>query len=94
MVTIKSKKEIELMKNVCKVVAIVYDELEKSIKPGMTTWELDQIAEKKMRSLGAIPAQKGYDIGIKGVPPFPATLCVSINDEVIHAIPSKNRIIK
>ena len=94
MVTIKSKKEIELMKNVCKVVAIVYDELEKSIKPGMTTWELDQIAEKKMRSLGAIPAQKGYDIGIKGVPPFPSTLCVSINDEVIHAIPSKDRVIK
>ena len=94
MVTIKSKKEIELMRQVCKVVASVYEELENHIKPGMTTWELDQIAEKKMKSLGAIPAQKGYDIGIKGVPPFPATLCVSINDEVIHAIPSKNRIIK
>ena len=47
-----------------------------------------------MRGLGAIPAEKGYDIGIKGVPPFPASLCVSINDEVIHGIPSKNRIIK
>ena len=89
MVTIKSKKEIELMRQVCKIVASVYEELENHIKPGMTTWELDQIAEKKMKSLGAIPAQKGYDIGIKGVPPFPATLCVSINDEVIHAIPSK-----
>ena len=94
MVTIKSKKEIELMKEVCKVVAIVYQELENSIKPGISTWELDQIAEKKMRSLGAIPAEKGYDIGIRGVPPFPASLCVSINDEVIHGIPSKNRIIK
>ena len=94
MVTIKSKKEIELMREVCKVVAMVYQELEQQIKPGMTTWELDQIAEQKMRSLGAIPAEKGYDIGIKGVPPFPASLCVSINDEVIHGIPSKNRGIK
>ena len=82
------------MREVCKVVAIVYQELEQQIKPGMTTWELDQIAEQKMRSLGAIPAEKGYDIGIKGVPPFPASLCVSINDEVIHGIPSKNRRIK
>ena len=47
-----------------------------------------------MRSLGAIPAEKGYDIGIKGVPPFPASICVSINDEVIHGIPSKHKFIK
>lgn len=82
------------MREVCKVVAVVYQELEQNVKPGMSTWELDQIAERKMRSLGAIPAEKGYDIGVKGVPPFPASLCVSINDEVIHGIPSKNRIIK
>lgn len=94
MVTIKSKKEIELMKEVCKVVALVYQELEEKIKPGMSTWELDQIAENKMRSLGAIPAEKGYDIGIRGIPPFPASICVSINDEVIHGIPSKQRMIK
>ena len=94
MVTIKSKKEIELMKEACKAVALTYQELEKRIKPGMTTWELDQIAEKTMRSLGAIPAEKGYDIGVKGVPPYPATLCVSINDEVIHGIPSKNKVIR
>lgn len=94
MVTIKSRKEIELMREVCKIVALTYQELEKQIKPGMSTWELDQIAEQKMRSLGAIPAEKGYDIGIKGIPPFPASLCVSINDEIIHGIPSKDRIIK
>lgn len=94
MVTIKSKREIELMKEVCKVVALTYEKLEKEIKPGMTTYELDQIAEKTMRSLGAIPAEKGYDSGIRGVPKFPASICVSINDEVIHGIPSKNRIIK
>lgn len=82
------------MKEACKVVAMVYQEIEQKIKPGMSTWELDQIAEHKMRSLGAIPAEKGYDIGVRGVPPFPASICVSINDEVIHGIPSKSRILK
>ncbi len=94
MVTIKSEREIKLMKEACKVVAQVYDKLEKEIKPGMTTYELDQIAEKEMRQLGAIPAEKGYNPGIKGVPPYPATLCVSINDEVIHGVPSKYKVIK
>lgn len=94
MVTIKSKKEIEYMKEACKVVALTYQELEQKIKPGMTTYELDLIAESTMRKLGAIPAEKGYDIGIRGIPPYPASICVSINDEVIHGIPHKNRIIK
>ena len=94
MVTIKSKREIELMKKACKVVALTYQELEKNIKPGISTWELDQIAEKTMRSLGAIPAEKGYDSGIRGIPKFPASICVSINDEVIHGIPSKTRFLK
>ena len=94
MVTIKSEREIKLMREACKVVAQVYDKLEKIIKPGMTTYELDQIAENEMRKLGAIPAEKGYNPGIKGVPPYPATLCVSINDEVIHGVPSKHKVIK
>ena len=94
MVTIKSKREIELMREAGKVVAKVYDEIEKNIKAGMTTYEVDQIAENTMRKLGAIPAEKGYDSGIRGIPPFPATICISINDEVIHGIPSKSRIIK
>ena len=94
MVTIKSKREIELMREACRVVAVVYDELEKHIKPGITTLELDQIAERTMRNLGALPAEKGYDPGIKGVPKFPASICVSINDEVIHGIPSKRVILR
>ena len=94
MVTIKSAKEIECMKEACRVVALVYKELEERIRPGMSTAELDKIAEIKMRELGAIPAQKGYDVWIKGIPPFPAATCISINDEVIHGIPSKQRIIK
>ena len=94
MVTIKSKKEIELMKDVCKIVAEFYEQLEKKVRPGVSTYELDQEAEKIMRSLGATPAQIGYDPGIRGVPKFPAATCVSVNDEVIHGIPSRNRVIK
>ena len=94
MVTIKSKREIELMKNVCKIVAEFYEQLEKEIKPEISTYELDKKAEKIMRSLGAIPAQIGYDPGIRGIPPYPAATCISVNDEVIHGIPSKNKILK
>ena len=94
MVTIKSKKEIELMREACKVVALTYQELEKQIKPGMTTWQIDKIAEDIIRSHGAIPAEKGYPSGVKGVPDYPASTCISINDEVIHGIPSKKRYIK
>ena len=94
MVTIKSKKEIEHMREACKVVALMYQEIEEKIKPGMSTWEIDQIAENMIRKLGAIPAEKGYNVGIKGVPPYPAATCISVNDEVIHGIPSKNKIIK
>jgi len=94
LVTIKSKREIELMREAGKVVAEVYEELEKHMKPGVTTLELDEIAEQTMRKLGAEPAEKGYDPGIKGVPKFPASICVSINDEVIHGIPSKYRKLK
>lgn len=94
MVTIKSKKEIKLMEDVCKIVAIFYEEIEKKVKPGISTFELNIEAEKIMRSLGGIPAQIGYNPGINGVHPFPTATCISINDEVIHGIPHKNRIIK
>ena len=94
MVTIKSEKEIRLMKEACKITGLVYKEIEKIIKPGISTMELDKFAEKLIRQNNAIPAQKGYPSGIKGVPPFPATLCISINDEVIHGIPSHKKILK
>ena len=94
MVTIKSEKEIKLMKEVCKLTGLVYNEIEKFIKPGISTMELDKFAEKIIKENGGIPAQKGYPSGIKGVPAFPATLCISINDEVIHGIPSSKKIIK
>lgn len=94
MVTIKSEKEIKLMKEACRVTSLVYKEIEKIIKPGMTTMELDKFAEKIIKENGGIPAQKGYPSGMKGVPPFPATLCISINDEVIHGIPSHKKVIQ
>ena len=88
MVDIKSKREIELMKEVCRVTALTHEAIKKAIKPGITTKELDRIAETTIRENGGIPAQLGYPSGEKGVPPFPASICASINDEVIHGIPS------
>ena len=94
MVTIKSKREIELMREACRVAAIAQKEIEKAIKPGISTIELDRIAERVIRENGGIPAEKGYPSGQKGVPNFPGSICASINDEVIHGIPSKRAILK
>ena len=94
MISIKSKREIELMKEACKLTALTYDYIEKIIRPGTSTLELDNLAEKFIRDHGGIPAQKGYPSGVRGVPDFPGTLCISINDVVIHGIPSKDIIIK
>ena len=94
LVTIKSKKEIELMREACRVTALVHEEIAKNIRPGISTLELDKIAERVMRENGGFPAQKGYNPGIKGVPPFPSSICTSINDEVIHGIPSSKVILK
>ena len=94
MITIKSKREIKLMKEACRVTAITHKAIEDAIRPGISTLELDRIAEKTIRDNGGIPAQKGYPSGFKGVPDFPASICASINDEVIHGIPSRTAIIK
>lgn len=94
MVDIKSKREIEIMKEACKIASNTQKEVEKAIRQGISTWELDQIAEKYIKSQNAIPAQKGYPSGQKGLPDYPSTLCVSVNDEVIHGIPSKKVILK
>ena len=94
MVYIKSKREIELMKEACKVANLAQKAVEKAIRPGITTYELDQIAEKTIRENGGIPAEKGYPSGVKGIPAFPASICASVNDEVIHGIPSKRTALK
>lgn len=71
MISIKSKREIELMKEAGRIAAIAQKAVESAIKPGVSTWELDKIAEKTIRDNGAIPAEKGYPSGIKDIPDFP-----------------------
>jgi len=85
MIIIKSQREIEQLRKSNAIVAEVFKELKRRVVPGVTTNELDQIAEEIIRSKGAIPAFKGY----RG---FPATLCISINEEVVHGIPSQRRL--
>ena len=94
MVTIKSKSEIEKMREACRIANLAQKAVEKAIRPGISTLELDKIAEKTMRDNGAIPAEKGYPSGMKGVPDFPGSICASINDNIIHGIPSKNQILQ
>ena len=94
MVYIKSKNEIEKMREACRVANLAQKAIERAIKPGVSTWELDKIAEITMRENGAIPAEKGYPSGMKGVPDFPASICASVNDNIIHGIPSKRTILK
>lgn len=86
MVILKSRDEIEKIRSACCVVALVLSELEAQVKAGRTTAELDQLAERMILKLGAKPAFKGY----RG---FPATLCTSVNNEVVHGIPSQ-RVLK
>lgn len=82
---VKTKDEIKLIEKSCKIVAEVLYKLKKYIKPGITTKELDTIAEDIILSRNALPAFKGYKT--LDSPPYPATLCVSINNEVVHGIP-------
>lgn len=92
MITIKNKTELDIMKKAGEIVALAHEEVRKNARPGMTTLELDKIAEKVIRSHGAIPSFKGYE-GIDGAIDFPGSICASINEEVVHGIPS-NRVLK
>lgn len=94
MIDIKSKREIELMREACRVTALTHKAIAEAIRPGITTLELDQIAERVIRENGGIPAQKGYPAYEKGIPNFPASICASVNDEVIHGIPSSKVVLK
>ena len=94
MVTIKSKREIELMREACKIASQTQKKVEEAIRPGISTIELDRIAEEYIKSQNAIPAQKNYPHPDERIPSFPATLCISVNDVVIHGIPSKKIILK
>lgn len=92
MIVRKSKVEIEKLRRAGQVVADVHKELRDVLKPGMSTLDLDRLAEARIRKAGATPTFKGYYAG--KVTAFPASLCVSINEEVVHGIPSASRILK
>lgn len=94
MIIIKSEEEIRNIKVAGEILRDTHIKLEEAIRPGMSTYELDQIAEKYILSKNAIPAQKGYPNFNEGMPSFPSTTCISVNNEVIHGIPSKKRILK
>ncbi len=86
-ISIKSSREIELMRESCRLLSIVHKEMEEAIRPGMTTMDIDILGEKTIRKLGCIPNFKNYN-------GYPASICVSVNDEVVHGIPSRERILQ
>lgn len=83
-VSIKSQKEIQIMREAGNILATVHDELAGLIEPGITTMELNNYADKRIREFGCIPSFLNYN-------GYPASLCVSVNDEVVHGIPNKKR---
>ncbi|MBS7008905.1 type I methionyl aminopeptidase [Anaerostipes sp.] len=86
-VTIKSKREIELMREAGKILEETHDRLAEIIRPGISTLEIDQFGEKIIREYGCIPSFLNYN-------GYPASICVSVNDEVVHGIPRKDRILQ
>ncbi len=87
MIFLKSAEEIDKIRAASQVVVSVLERLKEEAKAGVSTWDLDRIAEELSRKAGATPAFKGY----RG---YPASVCFAINDEVVHGIPSKNKILK
>jgi len=88
---VKTDNELKIMREANRIIAVILAELRDKVKPGVSTFELDQWAEERILGFGAKPAFKGY---IYGNRMFPATLCTSINEEVVHGIPSKERVLK
>lgn len=86
-VSIKTSRELELMRESGRRLEIVHNEMARVIRPGISTWEINKIGEAKIRSLGGIPNFLHYN-------GFPAAICISVNDEVVHGIPSKKRILR
>ena len=89
-ITIKSERELELMRQAGKIVAEAKFHVMEAVKPGTTTGELDSIAEDVIRKMGAVPSFKGYAAG--GPIPFTGTICASINEEIVHGIPGSRKL--
>ena len=86
-VSIKSAKEIALMREAGKILAETHERLAEAIKPGITTKDIDRLGEKSIRSYGCIPSFLNYE-------GYPASICVSVNDEVVHGIPTDERVLE
>lgn len=86
-VTIKTAMEIERMRKAGRLLARVHEDLGHALREGMTTWEINRLGEEMIRSLGCVPSFLNYQ-------GYPASVCVSVNDEVVHGIPSKERYIR
>lgn len=87
MIALKSERELQIMRKAGKIVAQILAEMAEMAKPGVTTGDIDRFAEGRIKDLGAVPAFKGYH-------GFPGVVCLSINDEVVHGIPSPKRVLK
>ena len=87
-ITIKSQRELDLMREAGKVVAKAKAAVKNAICPGATSQEMDSLAEEVIRGEGAIPSFKGYQPS-PSMPPFPATICFSFNEEIVHGIPNE-----
>ncbi len=87
MITIKSRTELEKMAGACEIVATALKLIEEAVRPGITTKELNRIAEDYVLGQKALPLFKGVPCPVRGGPDFPGTICASINDEIIHGIP-------
>src|ERR1700737_4706518 len=79
--------DIELIRKAGRLAGEVLEAISKMVAPGITTWELDEFAEKAIRDGGGLPTFKGYR-------KFPATICASVNEEVVHGIPNKKKVLK
>ena len=86
-ISIKTAREIEKMRRAGELLEKVHDELGRAIHPGMSTWEINKLGEEMIRSFGCTPNFLNYN-------GYPASICVSVNEEVVHGIPSKKRILK
>lgn len=86
-ISIKSEREIELMRESCRLLSIVHQEMEQFIKPGISTMDIDIFGDTLIRKLGCIPNFKNYH-------GYPASICTSVNEEVVHGIPTKKRILQ
>ncbi|CAO80981.1 type I methionyl aminopeptidase [Candidatus Cloacimonas acidaminovorans] len=92
MIYIKTPAEIEKMRKSCRIIGELLDALETIIRPGISTLEIDKFAEDFIGSRGGKPSFKGYRVD--GLPPFPGSICASINEQIVHGIPSAKKILQ